>query len=102
MIKSLLSLFRRPRLTIIRVRHRALSAEELRAAFGGVSEEHPLWIAIHQELEGLIESAVEQGSAPGMSEHHGPLAHTMGGVEWLKFFRDRLEDRLQESRRQEG
>jgi len=96
------SLFSRPRPIVVRTRLRALNDEELRAAFGGVSEEHPLWIAIHQELEGLIESAVEQGSAPGMAEHHGPLAHTMGGVEWLKFFRDRLEDRLQESRRQEG
>jgi hypothetical protein len=83
-----------PRPIVRVVRDAPLNEETLAEAFAACGPEHPLVRAITQELDDLIAQATAQAAAPGMSEHHGPLAHTCGGIEWLTFFRDRLADRL--------
>ena len=70
---------------------RRMSEAELKMAFGA-SEEAPLWRAIHQVLGETIENAADQVGRPDLAERPGALAHTAGGLEWLRRFRyDLLE-----------
>ena len=58
--------------------------DRIRMALSQLGEDHPAWIAMNQVLQEQIDNAVAQVSAPQMSGEYGPLAHTAGGIEWLR------------------
>lgn len=68
-----------------------MGEEALKMAFGA-AEGSPLWGAIMQVLGEKIENAADQVGRPDLSERPGALAHTAGGLEWLRALRyDLLE-----------
>lgn len=65
--------------------------EALKMAFGA-AEGNPLWAAIMQVLGEKIENAADQVGRPDLAERPGAIAHTAGGLEWLRGLRyDLLE-----------
>lgn len=62
----------------------ALDDARLLLALSQLSEEDPVWLAVNQILQEQIDNAVSQVSNPLMASDAGALAHTAGGIEWLR------------------
>lgn len=73
---------------------RVLDEGELDAAFA-VAEDDALWLAVNQLLQDRLLNAQRQVSHPDLAGHHGPLAHTAGGLEWMSDFQAELHARWQ-------
>jgi hypothetical protein len=69
-----------------------LSDEELHDALCQLHEGHPVLLAIRQILTEHVENAMSQVSRPELAESPGALAHTAGGLEWLRFLAQDFED----------
>jgi len=75
----------------VRVRdEEPMSDGELQMALSGLSDKHPAWRALNQLLEDQIWNAVCQVSIPAMATDPGAMAHTAGGIEWLRTFQTEL------------
>lgn len=61
-------------------------------ALGVLTDTNPAWLALNQVLQEQIENAISQVSAPQMATEPGALAHTAGGIEWLRAFQLALEE----------
>ena len=87
MFKNLFKKKEEPPRSHVVIRHRPpMADDELRMAFGMVNENHPVWRAVHQLLQDEIDNAVSQVSSPEAAVNPGAMAHTAGGVEWLRHF----------------
>ena len=69
---------------------RYLTEEQLRDALK-LSWDTPGVQGILGVLDAAIEMAATQAGNPDLAEQLGPLAHTCGGLEWLRFLRADLE-----------
>jgi hypothetical protein len=61
-----------------------MSVEEVQSALESLGPNHPAARALLQVLGDHIENAASQVSMPDMAEKPGILAHTAGGLEWLR------------------
>ncbi len=71
-------------------RKKRMKDEELVAAFK-LSWDTPAVQGIFDLLDEAIENAATQAGDPALSERPGALAHTCGGLEWLRFLRADIE-----------
>ena len=72
-----------PRHVLVRDRL-ALDDARLLLALSQLGDEDPVWLAVNQILQEQIDNAVSQVSNPLMASDAGALAHTAGGIEWLR------------------
>ena len=71
---------------------RRLNDTELFEALSALHDAHPVLLAIRQMFTEHIENAMGQVSRPELAESPGALAHTAGGLEWLRFLAQDFED----------
>tara|TARA_R100001163_G_scaffold11498_1_gene10511 strand:- start:4026 stop:4304 length:279 start_codon:yes stop_codon:yes gene_type:complete len=64
--------------------------EELVAAFK-LSWDSPAVQGVLALVDEAIENAATQAGDPALSERPGALAHTCGGLEWLRYLRNDIE-----------
>lgn len=71
---------------------RRLAEPDLFDALSQLHDAHPVLLAVRQILTEHIENAMFQVSRPELAESPGALAHTAGGLEWLRFLAQDFED----------
>jgi len=86
-----MNFFKRTRTAIYTTGSR-MSAEEVAAALESLGPQHPAARAVLQVLADSIENAAAQVSHPELADTPGMLAHTAGGLEWLRATRAGMED----------
>jgi hypothetical protein len=67
-------------------KRRTLPEEQLQEALK-LSWDTPAVQGLLGVLDEAIEAAATQAGDPGLSERPGALAHTCGGLEWLRYLR---------------
>lgn len=70
-------------------------------ALSQLTDTHPAWIALNQVLQEQLDNAISQVSSPQMATEPGAMAHTAGGIEWLRALQLALEE-ARNGRRVEG
>ena len=69
-----------------------MNEQELHDALAQLSETHPALLAVRQIIAEKIENATAQVSSPELAERPGLLAHTAGGLEWLRYLAQEIEE----------
>jgi len=72
-----------------------LTEAEVMEALASLTENDPVWLALMALFDHEIREAGEMTTTPGVFDQdgwEGRLAHAAGGCEWLKRFKEKIED----------